>query len=159
MTTLQKELVKEAERWVGITETSSIDVFRKAVDGNANGEAWCAGFVQYCCVRVRDRTGADITLPVSELCTYIWDNTPKEYRLVDPEPGAIIVWKRHGSDKGHIGIIDKIVPGELGDKAMLETIEGNTTSSGRATKGVFRKIRSARGNTEMSVLGFLKPFK
>lgn len=156
--TPQEELIKEAAQWVGVTEHESIDVFRRAVDGVASDEAWCAGFVQYCCVRVADRTGASITLPVSELCTYIWNNTDDKYKIRSPEPGAIVVWKTMVYGRGHIGIIEKIGV-DKGTGRALWTIEGNTTSPDSPARGVFRKLRSPKGNTEMCVLGFIRPFR
>ena len=160
----QLELLEEARKWIGIHEkkgrrSKSVDVFRKAVDGVAEGESWCAAFVQYCCAAVSGRTRSQMTIPPSELCSYIWDKTPIKYRLDKPVPGALVVWNYPGTIKGHIGIVEEV--GEQG--RILWTIEGNTSDpSEQAPKpgtGVYRKMRTHLSSQNMKLLGYLKPFK
>jgi len=160
----QLELLEEARKWLGIHEkkgspSESVDVFRRAVDGVAGGESWCAAFVQYCCAAVAGRTKSHMSIPPSELCSYIWDKTPIKYRLEKPAPGALIVWNYPGTIKGHIGIVEEI--GEQG--RILWTIEGNTRAPGdggsREGTGVYRKMRTHLSSQNMTLLGYLKPFK
>ena len=151
---LRGRLLEEASKWVGLTDIRGVDVFRQAVDGVAEGEPWCAAFVQYCVSATAIRNKASISLYPSELCSAIWDNTPKNYRLEDPIPGSIIIWNYPGTIKGHTGIVLKV----LNDGAHIKTIEGNTKEKDGVV-GVHTKLRDVKGTAGMRVLGFLKPFK
>lgn len=152
---LLDKLVKEATKWIGITESSpGADVFRKAVDGVAQGEPWCCAFVQYCAHAVALRYGASSMLYPTELCYTMWEKTPKECRLEQPIPGSVVVWNYPGTIRGHTGIVVG-----LAKDGYIHTIEGNTSSPKMvADHGVNRKVRSIKGSNEMKVLGFLVPF-
>lgn len=160
---LLKEVAKEAAKWIGVHEQKGspgkgVDVFRKATDGIASGEPWCAAFVQYCVSAVALRYGAEISLFPSELCYTIWKNTPDHYRLSEPLPGSIMIWNYPGTIKGHTGIVLR----RLSDPNMVKTIEGNTkepvSGADPSNRGVYPKIRCIRGSEDMVVLGYLNPF-
>ena len=152
---LLEGIVSEAAKWLGVHETESVNVFRKAVDGHAAGEPWCAAFVQYCCAAVSQRVGAEISLVPSELCYDIWQKTPKKYRLSKPIPGCVVVWNYPGTTRGHIGIVKFV------SKDSLHTIEGNTSDPEKkeSVNGVHLKLRGISGTPGMKILGFLTPFK
>lgn len=161
---LMREVVDEATRWVGVHEQkgspgAAVNVFRKATDGVAEGEPWCAAFVQYCVSAVALRYGVDISLYPSELCYNIWHNTPEQYRLDTPVPGSIIIWNYPGTVKGHTGVVLR----KLSDPNMIKTIEGNTkdprSGADKNIRGVFPKIRCTKDSESMVVLGYLNPFK
>jgi uncharacterized protein (TIGR02594 family) len=160
---LLKEVVKEATKWVGVHETKgrpgeAVNVFRKATDGMAEGEPWCAAFVQYCVSAVSIRYGVEIALHPSELCYSMWLNTPKQFRLEEPLPGSIVIWNYPGTTKGHTGI----VLSRLDKPNFIKTIEGNTrdprAGADQGVRGVFPKIRCLKGSEDMVILGFLNPF-
>jgi len=130
-----------------------IDTFRRAVDGVADGEPWCAAFVQYCVSAVAQRYNSPISLYPSELCSAIWDNTGKGFRLDEPVPGSIIIWNYPGTIHGHTGIVLRKT-----DSGFIKTIEGNTRGED-GVKGVHIKIRSIKGTDSMKVLGYLNPFE
>lgn len=160
---LLQELAREALKWVGVHEQKGkpgrgVDVFRKATDGVADGEPWCAAFVQYCVTTVALRYGIDIALYPSELCYNMWKNTPEKYRMKEPVPGSIIIWNYPGTIKGHTGIVLQ----KLKDPNMIRTIEGNTKNptegSDKNIRGVYPKFRCTKGSEDMVVLGYLNPF-
>jgi uncharacterized protein (TIGR02594 family) len=160
---LLKEVIKEATKWVGVHEIkgrpgASVNVFRKATDGVAEGEPWCAAFVQYCVSAVSIRYGVEIALYPSELCYTMWQNTPKRFRLEEPIPGSIVIWNYPGTTRGHTGI----VLGGWGNPNSIKTIEGNTQDPragvDQGIRGVFPKIRCLKGSEDMVILGFINPF-
>ena len=158
------ELLEEARKWLGIhedkgTKSAAVDVFRRATNGVAEGESWCAAFVQYCCTAVSLRMKVDISIPPSELCSAIWSQTADKYKQDSPEPGLLMVWNYPGTIFGHIGIVE-----EIGEKGrLIWTIEGNTRPpKGEASTtgtGVYRKMRTRAGSPDMALLGYIKPFR
>lgn len=159
-TVLMREVVAEASKWIGVSEIKGqgsvgVNVFRRATDGVAEGEPWCAAFVQYCITAVSIRYKTDISLHASELCSAIWENTPKRCRLNAPLPGSIIIWNYPGTIQGHTGIVLRRL-----DNNKIKTIEGNTRGEDTPSniRGVFTKIRSVTGDDNMKVLGFINPF-
>lgn len=154
----QQQLILEAKRWVGVREKGGdnkgkeVELFQKAVDGKAQGESWCLGFVQFCVLKVLRET----TLYKTEHCLTLWNKTPKEYRLEAPIPGAIMVWQHAGTSSGHVGIVTRVA----GDN--INTIEGNTGDGAgvvREGDGVYERTRSKKGTTSMQVLGWIKPYQ
>lgn len=159
---LLSQLVNESYQWVGIHEkkkghSKSVDSFRKAVDGKAQGEPWCAGFVQYCAQAVSLRTGAKISLYPSESVMVMWNETPKKYRVNKIIPGCIAVWNWSGTDRGHTGIVLRE------DKHHFYCVEGNTSHpkfpSSQIGRGVYIKKRRKSELASLMLVGFLYPFK
>lgn len=149
------EIIKEATQWIGLDENSpGIDTFRKAVNNEANGEAWCAAFVMYCARAVGLRHNIEPSLYPSELCYTIWQRSPVKCRIDAPVPGSIVIWNYPDTQNGHTGIVTEVL-----NDGWMNTIEGNTTSgTGNTTHGVFRKLRTISGGSGMRVLGYLLPF-
>lgn len=141
---LLEEFVKEAEKWIGVSGDEGIDSFRKAIDGKAEGEPWCAAFVQYCAraTSIRMYSGEPDIVP-SELCYDIWVKSPKELKETKPRRGLIVIWNYPGTYRGHTGIVTGV-----NADGTIETIEGNTTVMGeykRDGRGVYAKVRSQKG--------------
>lgn len=161
---LMEEVLDEAIKWVGVHEQkgrpgAAVNVFRKATDGVADGEPWCAAFVQYCVSTVALRYGIEISLHPSELCYNMWKKTPERCRLDKPVPGSIIIWNYPGTVHGHTGIVLRPLEAPF----MVRTIEGNTkdprVGADKNIRGVFPKIRCTKDSESMVVLGYLNPFK
>jgi uncharacterized protein (TIGR02594 family) len=155
-------LIKEASKWVGVHEKggnnkgAEVELFQKAVDGKASGEAWCMAFMQFCIKQVEASEGINSKIFRSEHCMTVWNNSPEAIKTHTPEVGCIIIWRHGQTSNGHTGIITGIdVDGDF------LTIEGNTADSSsiiRDGDGVFSRVRSKNGSGEMKIVGFIKPF-
>ena len=162
-------LLNEASRWIGITEQGGnnrgqlVQLFQKAVDGSASAEPWCMSFVQYC-VKMAEAQLAAAGQPVhsklfrSEHCQTVFQKSAA--LKCEPKPGAIIVWAHYKAGKntgqGHTGIVRAVRM-----DGMLETVEGNTGDGAGVVRdgdGVFKRLRSPKGDGDMRVLGFLDPW-
>lgn len=166
-------LAAEAKRWVGLTELGGdnrgqvVEMFQKAVDGKASGEAWCLSFVQFCIKQV-DVLWDEMTLQTSGMRSRLyptehvltcWNQSPKEHRLTKPEPGCLILWNHTKDGKptslGHAGIVI-----EVNSDGTCKTVEGNTGDGAgvvREGDGVYKKNRKwDQPAGSMVVLGFLK---
>ncbi len=146
-------IVREASRWIGTREVGNnggpiVEAFQRAVDGKASGEPWCMAFVQY----VLDKSGFN-PLFDSELCLSVWINTRPEYRVQNPEPGCVVIWRKKGTTQGHCGIVKSVQPG------YILTIEGNTGSDMREGDGVYQKLRAVPTHEGFELLGFLRPWR
>jgi len=166
-----KLLIYEAARWIGTTEQGGenrgqeVERFQKAMFGKASGQPWCADFVFFCldsvdkCVNaLSDCSLSSQTLNRSELVLSVWKNSSIEARC-QIKPGCLILWQHWKNNaptmQGHIGIVEKIFG------TMATVIEGNSGNSNaveREGDGVFRKMRSMVGDSDMRVLGFLDPW-
>lgn len=173
----QRALVWFARSYVWVTEQGGpnkgqvVEQFQKAVDGKAQGEPWCVGFVQYCVKRVdsladalaRANTSMRSRLYQSELATEVWHKSPRELRLLGPTPGAIVVWARLVDGKpswqGHIGIVTGL---SAAPHEPDTTVEGNTSSgvqgSQREGDGVYERERRDYELPGFVKLGFLDPW-
>lgn len=165
-------LVEVAQSFDGTRETGPnkgpmIEEFQKAVDGKAQGEPYCAGFVWYCLKKVNAEFTCGSILYPSESCVQIWNKTPISARLDKPIVGTIMIWQFYEyvgnvrewrpKSAGHCGIVTKTFP----DKPFVETVEGNTGPGTRVIRegeGVYIKKRLVTGLNEMRVLGWLLPW-
>lgn len=153
-------LVEVARRFVGVKEKGDnrgelVELFQKAVDGKAQGESWCMCFVQYCILEVERTNAVKSKVFKSEHCLTVWNKSPKELRLKEPEAGCLIIWQFDNTSNGHVGIVTKV------NKNTVETVEGNTgDGSGvvREGDGVYARKRSKLGSQKMKILGYLKVF-
>lgn len=155
-------LVLTAKHFVGTREDPKKDnsgelivLFQKAVDQKAEGESWCMAFAQYCIMEVEKAKQVKSRIFKSEHCLTVWNKSPKEMRLKEPEVGCLIIWQFGDTSNGHVGIVTKV------NKNTVETIEGNTgDGSGviRNGDGVYARKRSKLGSDKMKVLGYLKAF-
>lgn len=158
-----RELIREAERWIGTTEVGgnnkgeAVARFQKAVDGKAQGEPWCACFVQFCISEVVASFQPTLVMAKSEHCMTIWSRTSGVHRYKSPKPGYIVIWNYEGTANGHIGIVTRVI-----DEFTIETIEGNTSPDDnrieREGDGVYRKIRTTKTVGKMKLVGFIAPF-
>lgn len=164
-------LVHEALRWVNFAEQGGdnqgqiVEMFQKAVDGKAYGEAWCMAFVQYCIQQVdlagdvicnatlRDRS----RIHESEWCMGVWRKSHPMCHSFDPLVGSVMVWQKGSTSAGHCGIVATV---EKGGNHVW-TIEGNTGPTEFVTRegdGVYLKKRSVDGAGNMIVKGWLNPW-
>ncbi len=158
-----KELCREAERYVGVHEAGGnnrgemVERFQKAVDGKAQGEPWCAAFVQFCIAEVEAAHGPTVVVARYEHCMTIWNRTSGVHRYKSPKPGFLVIWNYEGTTNGHIGIVTKVL-----DELTIETIEGNTSPDAKTIEregdGVYRKTRSTKTVGRMRLVGFIAPF-
>ena len=150
-------LIAEASKWIGVREKGAnrgadVEAFQKAVDGVAQGEPWCAAFLFFCLDRIG---GTDLFK--SEHCLTVWNQSQRDLRLVSPERGAIVIWRRQGTTSGHAGIVKEVV-----SCIRMRTIEGNTGPGSeliREGDGVYEKTRpTIRGTGKLELVGFLWPW-
>jgi hypothetical protein len=159
-----KEIIRIAEYYLGTHEEGgpnkgeAVEKFQRTVDGKAQGESWCMGFVQYCVTKAATNLGGKPVLYTSESCMTVWAKTPVIHRFTTPEVGRIIIWRHGNGPQGHTGIVTKLI-----DANTIETIEGNTGGDGKTVEregdGVYRKQRSLKGSGNMMVMGFIAPFE
>ena len=157
--------IQAAQCLVGIREVGGnnegpmVELIQKTI-GNAGKEPWCMSFVQTCLAYAEVKTG--ITSPIydSEHCITVWHKSPKVARVnVFPLGGAIVIWRRSTSTKGHTGVLLSA------DGNLMNCVEGNTESgldpNGKVERdggGIYHTVRDMRGTGSLNVVGFLKPF-
>lgn len=156
-------LVETALKYKGVHEKGGnnkgpeVEMFQKAVDGKASGEAWCMNFLQFCILLAEKQLSIKSKIFRSEHCMTVWNKSPESLRVEKPVPGCIVIWRHGSTTNGHTGIITEIV-----DNKYFMSIEGNTGPSDdvvvREGDGVYRKRRSFSGNGDMHIVGFLNPW-
>lgn len=158
-----KKLVEIAKKYIGVKEFGGdnkgkqVEEFQKAVDGKAQGEAWCMAFVQFCIKAVEKEGQGLIPSEIfrSEHCMTVWNKTPKELRLKEPQVGCLVIWQFANGASGHVGIVTEVT------STGINTIEGNTGNGAgivREGDGVYARKRTKTGSSSMKVVGFLKVF-
>jgi len=147
-----------AEACVGIEEAGGdnkgemVEAFQSTI-GGAGGESWCLSGPQALAAYVEDRLNVACNLYLTEWVDELWRKTPKEYRLNDPVRGCLILWRYGNTSKGHVEIVT------ADHYKVVSTIGFNTSPSGivdREGDGVYAKIRSKIGTSNMQVIGYLK---
>lgn len=136
-----------------------VELIQKTV-GDANLEAWCMSAVQTCLAYAELKSGKRSPIEASEHCLTVWSKTPKEQRVKTfPLAGAIVIWRHGDTSSGHTGCLEST------DGEVMFTYEGNTesglSSSGKVEReggGFYYCKRNFKGNGDMRVVGFLKPF-
>jgi hypothetical protein len=157
-----RDLVKIAEQYIGIREVGNnagpeILRFQMAVDGKAEGESWCMGFVQFCIQELEHKIARRSNIFRSEHCLTVWNKSPLELRREIPEPGYIVIWRHGDTTNGHTGIVARVI-----DDKSFETIEGNTSGNkdvDRNGDGVYLKTRLFHSVSEMQIVGYLSAFE
>lgn len=152
------------EACVGIRETGGnnsgpmVELIQETVGGHSK-EAWCMAFVQTCIAFAEVKTGIVSRLPATEHCLTCWRSSPQGSKvLYFPLKGAVIIWKHGSTDNGHTGMFIE------GNHNIFSAVEGNTESGivggvvERDGGGVYMTNRSMKGNGDMKIMGFLKPF-
>lgn len=165
-----EELALEVQKYIGVTEKGGdnhgpeVEKFQKAVDGKAEGEAWCLAFVQFCVKNVDAKLSTLNTLFATEHCMTLWSKTPQDARGSKPGVGHVMLWKHlkdgQPTGSGHAGVVIAV-----NADGTVTTVEGNTGPGGgivREGDGVYKKTRStsltpATGAT-MQLVGFVKPW-
>jgi len=139
---LTQAILKEAEKWLGCTETTRhrsdcIDEIHRQFSAGWNGspDAWCAKFVWTMTETATKKLGIPNPLHKSASTVQMLNKT--DLRKDDiPARGAIFFISRvcsgGGSGCGHVGFVEKV------DGNFIHTLEGNT--GGPA--GVYRKKRN-----------------
>jgi hypothetical protein len=157
-----KELIDLASSFSGTKEEGGdnsgplVEQFQKAVDGKASKESWCMCFAQFCIKQIEKKYNFKSKIFKSEHCLTVWNKSPKELRLAEPEPGCLVIWQFGNGDSGHCGIVRKV------SKDKIETVEGNTSGPNPAViregDEVAIKSRSRAGSKTMKIIGYLKVF-
>jgi uncharacterized protein (DUF2147 family) len=159
----KQQLLEIAASYVGVHEQGGancgpeVEQFQKAVDGKACGEAWCMGFAQFCIKALEAKTQTDSKIFKSKSCLQVWNQSPKELRLTQPEPGSLVIWQRGNTGRGHVGIIEQVSR----DGKTFSTIEGNIRnpqSKNRKRDGVYRRKRSIQNVGKLRLKGFIRIF-
>lgn len=156
------QLCEIAQQYVGVTEKGGdnqgpvVEQFQKALDGKAEREPWCAGFVGFCVKKAETRSILKTDIKLREHVMTMWNLTPKKFRTQTPKPGYVAVWNYVGTASGHCGIITDVTD------HRIWVIEGNTNPDNvevvREGNGVYRKNRSRSGTAKMKLMGYLKTF-
>lgn len=109
------------------------------VTGLGEGYPWCAAFVSWV-FEEAGGTGPRSARVVDWFKSNIVYKSEWRQQNITPEPGMVIgLYYPKLGRYGHIGIVDKVHPGQL---HTIITIEGNTNAAGsREGQGVYRKIR------------------
>ena len=150
-------LVEEATKYLHVREEGpnhgpEVEAFQQAVDGKAEGEPYCAAFVNYVIQRVEQQLTLTAKHYKSESVLLTWIHSPTWLKNQIPAPGKLMCWQKPGTTSGHIGIVETVV----GD--IVHTIEGNVKLPD-GKEGVGRKTRPIQGTVGvLSVLGFLSPW-
>lgn len=153
-----------AESLVGVREASGkndgplVELMQETI-GSAGREPWCMSLVQSCLAYAETKTNKKSSVFASELCTAVWKNTPKEYRVkYRPLPGAIAIWQHGAGPSGHTGVL-------IEDQSdVFLAVEGNTTagvSGGKIVReggGCYLTTRPFNDVGPMELLGFIKPW-
>lgn len=155
-------LIEHAKKYERLHESGGnnrgpyIDVWLKAI-GVPLGSSWCMAFVQAMIKEVEKESGVKSRIHRSAGCLDVWNNSPKDMRDANPQPGDIIIWRHGQTYQGHTGIVIKRI-----DTHSVQTIEGNTgpvnTHVDPNGDGVYVKTRLLAGQGDMKVMGFIRPF-
>jgi hypothetical protein len=162
-------MIEAAKACVGIKELTGnndgpmVELIQRTVDGSADHEPWCMAFVQTMIGYAEFKTSRRSLLLATEHCLTFFRDTKK--RLPDqmvkdiPLAGAIVIWKHGKTDNGHTEIVLDC------DANIFHCVGGNTTGVIDPTKpvnrngnGVFYTTRSRKGDGDMTIQGFIKPF-
>lgn len=171
---LRRLFVQTARLFVGFREIGSnqgqiIERFQKAVDGKAEGEAYCSGAVQYWLKETTEMIEWIFNTPItfgsgifpSESCMEVWNKSEKAYRVDYPQIGSIAIYQRYingqPSWQGHMGVVASIL-----NDTTIRTIEANTSAGpglNRDGEGIYLKTRFWRHREgSFHLKGFLLPW-
>lgn len=159
----REKMIKLAEFFEGVQELPTnrgyaTELFQKAVDGVAQGEPYCMGFLQYLKNLVEDAFNVKSEVFESEHCLSVWKHSPPRLKLVRPEVGSWMIFRKGETSQGHAELVISLSATGLG----VWTIGANTSREGgdpREGDGVFRRYRSLSGVGNLKVVGFLRVFE
>ena len=146
-----------------------VERFQKSVDGVAQGEPWCMGFVQYCVAAIdslQKTMGKKLSPTVlikTESTVGAYAGHPQALRGKDPAIGAVIVWQKLDAGgkavwQGHTGIVVDV------SQEGIVTVEGNTSPDAsdpnkeREGQGVWLRKRTGAQIPGFIRLGYLIPW-
>lgn len=160
-------LIEVARSLVGVREVGGnnrgpIVKLLQLTIGDANGEAWCMATVQTCVAYTCLKFGIKNHLFPSEHCLTVKKYSPVEMLVVSiPRPGAIAIYQHGNTSNGHTGIVLEYNI-ETGFMYLIEgNVEHGIDANGaeiRQGGGVYLTKRHIKGDGDMKVVGFLKPF-
>ena len=159
------------EACVGIREATGkndgkmVELIQETV-GGASGEPWCMGLQQTGLAYAEQKCDVVSLIPASELCSYVWANTPKFMRVKKiPGPGALAIWgdldsKGRLKASGHVEMVTAYY-----EDGTFDAIGGNTSGTTKPGQEVNRDgnacvytKRTIKPSVKRKLLGFLKPF-
>ncbi len=160
-----------AKQFVGVNASNLeiVNRMRKAVDGVADGEPWCACFVQYMARQVDDffaelKLQPEATLlqnlPATESTQSMWYRAIAGTKKDWPSVGAVAIWRLKSNESlGHCGIVVAVTD------SGITTVEGNTSMPGvggsdaeRNGRGVWLKTRANGTIPGFDRLGYVCPW-
>lgn len=165
-TDLNLRMLDLARFYVGVLEAGGanrgpmVEQFQKAVDGRAEGEAWCMAFMQFLAIKTVEVHGGKSRAPYVEHCLTVWNKAPPGCKVTIPSPGDLVIWQHGNTSAGHVGIVSDV------HATCIVTVEGNTSSGQgivREGDGVYMRVRNCTragdmiGN--MKLVGFLRLFE
>lgn len=154
-----------AKQLIGIDDKAInvVNRFRRAVDGKAVGEPWCAGFVYHLATEI-DQLFVEMGLPSSakhqlahtESTQTLW--ALAKTVSTTPQVGALALWRsKADKTRGHVGVVIAVSP------EGIMTVEGNTSEPGKTSnesngRGVWRKTRFKSEIPGFELLGYILPW-
>ncbi len=133
--------------------------------GGHGGEPWCMALMQTGIAYAETKTGRVSPIVASELCSYVWSETPKIFRVKKvPASGALAIWgdldlKGRIKATGHVEMVESFhgdwFSAVGGNTSGSDKPGGEVTSNGNAC--VYTR-RSVKATAKRKLLGFLKPF-
>lgn len=159
------------ESCVGIREATGkndgkmVELIQETV-GGASGEPWCMALMQTGLAYAEFKCKVRSAIVPSELCSYVWAETPKIYRVKKvPGPGALAIWgdldsKGRLKASGHTEMVTAYY-----EDGTFDAVGGNTSGTTKPGAEVNRDgnacvytKRSIKPTKKRKLLGFLKPF-
>ena len=138
------------KREVGHNSGKDVEPYQKAVDGKAQKEPYCLGFIQWGANKVCAIYNVKNPLYPTEHCYTLWQHTPDKYKEKSAAPGRLGVMKSRTSSDGHI--FYDVAAGLI----KWPTIEANTNTAGsREGDGVYASTRYATGTVTKKILGHI----
>lgn len=164
--TYLQALALTAKKYVGVIEVGGdnrgpeVEAFQRAYDNVANGEPWCCSFLMYCIDEVERVHGIRAKVFRTEHVMSLWSYTHPRMRRAAPVVGTAAVWRKAGTEQGHV----EIVTGVPKPTEFL-SVGGNTGPGPgveRDGDGVWEKIHRFGGkvasDAKFKLLGFVDPF-
>lgn len=162
-------MVEAAKACVGIKELTGnndgpmVELIQKTVDGSSDHEPWCCAFQMTLIGYAEFKTSIRSPLLATEHCMTLFRDTkkriPEQLVKTNPLSGAIVIWKHGKTDNGHTELVLDC------DENIFHCIGGNTSGAidpskpvNRNGNGVYYTTRSRKGDGDMIIQGFIKPF-
>ena len=136
---LTRAILKEAEKWLGCSETKSnrsfcVDEIQMLYNNKITAEAWCCKFVWAMTNEACKKIGIENPLKQTASTNDLLSSSKKNLR-VDSTSGVGSIFYTSRDGGGHVGFVLEVKGNSF------KTIEGNTTADGGSVEGVFNKMR------------------